>query len=714
VGLTSFVFCLSPGGRQWLGAIAPGRELLVGGELILLTLVTAAGGWLAVELAWQRRGQPLPWDRQWPRTCDLAIGWLVPACVVWRWLYALVAASAPPVAGADHGWALVGTLALGGLVAGTLWDRRAWYSLPAAYGWGIACWGVLVALIRDQWLLHMGAMALSGSGLSTTGPVAVLPGPPVASYAFGEARELLSVLACVALAIHTAASGQLWFHGVRLAIWGRWLGIPEPLDGLKRADRWLPMVQTVLTAVVCLVALRGVLQAPSLALRVAAAMTPAVTAWGLACLAQGRREERMQWGTLLVAGLSAVLLSWSERADRNDWSLAIMDRVFRLLMVLCGLTFGYGLVLPQTLWRGSSWAQAARKVAVMMALAAGATLVVTFSWEVALFKPGTGTPASAPQVLAVAVLMALGAAGLLTLALLPGRDPLNLQGRDRQAYVYAAEAVLVLAGAHLYLCRPQWFDSGLRPYWPLIVLGIAFAGSAAAELAQRWHLAVLSEPLQRTGQLLPVLPVLGWWVVGSHVDYAVLLLGVGLLYLVLSWRWESGACGVAGVVAGQAALWRWLSEKDVTLISNPQLWLVPPALSVLVAAQWHRQRLKPQTLTAIRYAATLVIYVSSTSEIMIRGFADSLGRPMLLLALAVLGALAGIALRVRAFLILGTSFTFVALLAMIRHAQQAIGHVWPWWVFGIALGVAILTLLGLFEKKREAWQRLAQQISEWE
>jgi hypothetical protein len=126
------------------------------------------------------------------------------------------------------------------------------------------------------------------------------------------------------------------------------------------------------------------------------------------------------------------------------------------------------------------------------------------------------------------------------------------------------------------------------------------------------------------------------------------------------------------------------------------------------------RRLRGKTLTAIRYAATLVIYVSSTSEIMIRGFADSLGRPMLLLALAVLGALAGIALRVRAFLILGTSFTFVALLAMIRHAQQAIGHVWPWWVFGIALGVAILTLLGLFEKKREAWQRLAQQISEWE
>ncbi|HEY2411756.1 MAG TPA: hypothetical protein VGI40_05920 [Pirellulaceae bacterium] len=40
------------------------------------------------------------------------------------------------------------------------------------------------------------------------------------------------------------------------------------------------------------------------------------------------------------------------------------------------------------------------------------------------------------------------------------------------------------------------------------------------------------------------------------------------------------------------------------------------------------------------------------------------------------------------------------LMAMIRHAAQSIEHIWPWWVFGIMLGVAILSLFGLFEEKR--------------
>ena len=30
--------------------------------------------------------------------------------------------------------------------------------------------------------------------------------------------------------------------------------------------------------------------------------------------------------------------------------------------------------------------------------------------------------------------------------------------------------------AHLYVCKPMWFDGILRPYWPFIVMGIAFAG----------------------------------------------------------------------------------------------------------------------------------------------------------------------------------------------------------------------------------------------
>jgi hypothetical protein len=137
-------------------------------------------------------------------------------------------------------------------------------------------------------------------------------------------------------------------------------------------------------------------------------------------------------------------------------------------------------------------------------------------------------------------------------------------------------------------------------------------------------------------------------------------------------------------------------------------------LSILVAAQLNRHRLKPEVLAAIRYAATIVIYVSSTSEIITRGFAAGVVPPMVLLGLAVSGALIGIALRVRAFLILGSSFTLVALVAMVRHAAQAIDHVWPWWVFGIAMGVGILVLFGVFEKKRPELMLLITRLRQWE
>ena len=115
--------------------------------------------------------------------------------------------------------------------------------------------------------------------------------------------------------------------------------------------------------------------------------------------------------------------------------------------------------------------------------------------------------------------------------------------------------------------------------------------------------------------------------------------------------------------AAAAALAEGISPESVgeaiSLAANPQLWLIPPALSLLVAAQLNRQRLKPEVLAAIRYAATIVIYVSSTSEIVTRGFAAGLLPPMALLGLAVAGALAGIALRVRGFLILGSTFTLI-------------------------------------------------------
>jgi len=51
---------------------------------------------------------------------------------------------------------------------------------------------------------------------------------------------------------------------------------------------------------------------------------------------------------------------------------------------------------------------------------------------------------------------------------------------------------------------------------------------------------------------------------------------------------------------------------------------------------------------------------------------------------------------------------------MVWHAARNIGQVWPWWAFGIAMGLAILALLAAVEKKRDEWLRLARRLSQWE
>jgi hypothetical protein len=134
----------------------------------------------------------------------------------------------------------------------------------------------------------------------------------------------------------------------------------------------------------------------------------------------------------------------------------------------------------------------------------------------------------------------------------------------------------------------------------------------------------------------------------------------------------------------------------------------------LVAAQWERERLTPAVLAAIRYVATLVIYVSSTADLLVQQIGSSLSGPMILITLSLVGMAAGVIFQVRAFLFLGAAFVLVSVLSMVWHAQRAIDQVWPWWVFGITTGLLLLTALMLIERFRPTVQELAAQLAAWE
>lgn len=577
-------------------------------------------------------------------------------------------------------WIIAALVALAAVSGRSLWDRRAYFALPTIYVLGMLC---------------------------------IVDGLRHANLPLVE----LTMAATISAAVYVALTGHIWSFGANLANIGTQWGVSDTIGGLKRTSYWLPAISIGITVVTCVIGFVTVLNHDQLNWRVAVALAPAIAAWGISCLAQKERQELAQIGALLLAGLSVVFLGWGQLEPQWTEGL-LLERAFRLLMALSFLTLIYGLVLPRFLFSTGSWNSATRKSGYSSGVLAIVTFAAVLGLEVALFKPGIGAPVADPQVAAVAVVLVALVAGLFSMALLPGRDPLALDEKGRMFYVYGAQAVSGLLFAHLYVCRPMWFDTILRPYWPYMLLGLAFAGVAAAELFQRAKIRVLAEPFRNTGGLLPLIPALAMLIVPAEhapkADYELVLFLAGLMYLLLCIAHRSILYGAAAAVAGNAALWVLMEHRGIHFTDHPQFWLIPPAAAVLLAAQLNRARLTTEQLTATRYFATIIIYLSSTSEIFIHAAPGELWPPMILAALAVAGALLGIVLRIRAFLYLGVSFTLMALISMVWHAARAIDQTWPWWAFGFGLGIALLVLFALFEKKKEEIKLLIAKMRSWE
>jgi hypothetical protein len=262
---------------------------------------------------------------------------------------------------------------------------------------------------------------------------------------------------------------------------------------------------------------------------------------------------------------------------------------------------------------------------------------------------------------------------------------------------------------------PWLFGGFFQTYWPLVVMLLALVGVGVGELFRRQGKLVLAEPLERTGILLPLLPVIGFWVADSQVSYSGLLFLVGLFYGVLSVTQRSFKFGMLAALAANGGLWRLLSEVDgFGFYQHPQLWLIPASLSVLLAARINRDRLTPEQMTMIRYATLMMIYVSSTADVFINGVSESPWLTMVLAVLSVAGVIAGLMLRVRAFLFLGTAFLLLSVLTMIWTASVNLGWVWLWYVTGIAFGVMIICTFALFERKRHEMLGLVEKLKQWQ
>ena len=167
-------------------------------------------------------------------------------------------------------------------------------------------------------------------------------------------------------------------------------------------------------------------------------------------------------------------------------------------------------------------------------------------------------------------------------------------------------------------------------------------------------------------------------------------------------------------LAGNGGLWYLLHTFDgLGLMRHPQLWFIPVAISILIGAHLNRRHLDAAQMATFRYLGMAMIYLSSTIEIFLNGVREAPWLPLVLAGLSVAGVLAGIMLRIRSFLMLGSAFLLISLLTMIWHASANFGWTWLWYVAGIALGVAIIAVFALFEKRRDKMVRLVEDIKEW-
>ncbi|HEV3339799.1 MAG TPA: hypothetical protein VG125_05565, partial [Pirellulales bacterium] len=427
---------------------------------------------------------------------------------------------------------------------------------------------------------------------------------------------------------------------------------------------------------------------------------------------------------LVFLALAPAELGWTFVAG-DDLAIVWIHREVILLASFAALVAGCELAASRWPAATPRWLSS---IGAFLCLAIGLIVVlmaVVFVQEVnygqAMGLPADGTRPGVPMwpaaKLAVIVVLAELIALALRYALMGQRDPLGLSPRGRAAYVYAAELLGLAICLHVRVTLPKLIPFGIvENWWTLVVMIVAFCGAGLSELFSRRRLDVLCEPLRRTALAAPLLPVLAlglylvWrptdvaaWVFRARLvdDEAVFFL-IAVFYALQGWMRRSVTFWGFSWLAANAGFWLLWHRLHLEFLVHPQLWLIPPALAVLVAEYVNHDRLSRQQSDAVRHLALSLIYVSSTADVFISHVGRQISLPLVLvlMGLSVTGILAGMLLRVRSFVYLGFGFLLVDVSIMVYHAAWDLGHTWVFWATGIAVGAAIIGLFAVFEKRR--------------
>jgi hypothetical protein len=522
----------------------------------------------------------------------------------------------------------------------------------------------------------------------------------------------LSIASSILLATYGLALSGLWRRRAVLIILADGLKLPSR-DSTKVRD-WIMITIDLIIAAIVVVSLISIFTFDSLSHRLIVAATALTLPLSIGLLAAGEEGKRLIKLAINLGLLGILIWSWA-------WiepGMGTRNYLVAVAVIMSAVVIGFKLWALSFNSFASEWRDSLRPEIPAIVGIGLISLVVLFSIDLQdYYNLGQVMMNRVVVLIVLATLIVLTLASI-GLALLPGEDPLGLDkpGRERKkmGYVYAAEAFIVLGVMHARITIPELFGRLFQPFWPLIIMALAFTGVALGELFRRRGREVLAEPLGRTGFFLPLLPVLGFWVSDSRVPFTGLLLLVGLFYGILSVMRRSFFIGLLAAAAGNGGLWHFLDHiPECGFSQHPQLWLIPAALSVLAAARVNRDNLTQEQMAGIRYASLMTIYISSTADIFINGVYNSPWLSLILAVISVAGVITGLMLRVRAFLFMGTGFLLLAVMTMIWTALVNLGWSWLWYATGIAFGILIIYAVAMFEKKRTHMLNLLDQLKQW-
>jgi hypothetical protein len=639
-----------------------------------------AGCLAAIALLWlELRGRRLSTSET-PRSTVLsfhnlaAIGW-----PLWLLFFLLISPGmartwSPLVASPVLHWFALATTVV--LMTAVLWDRHAKYAVAGLYLLGLLAAGI-------------------------------------AFYQLDLPRTELRWSSVIFLAIYALAAAFIWHWRERVIAFAERLGVPRRIGSEVTELPWLAVFLVLTIGFVVALAYWIDLRFGNLGLRITAALAVVAQFVTFAALAEGARRRTWQQVAIAVLVVGFTLFGWSWLTPNltGTW----LNRSVILMLLMFGLTTLYGALLDKAKARSPEWANALQSCVPVLLVAGAIALFFCLGTEIS-YQLNYGVVRIHPLSLTVIGVTLFAAIVICVLfALSPQHDPLGLSERGRMSYVYAAEVMLALLFLHIRLTLPWLFTGFIERYWPLAVMVIAYLGVVTSESLRRRKLLVLATPLERTGVFLPLLPVLGFWLASSEVDFSLLLFVVGGLYGLLSILRRSFVFGLMAAVAGNGALWYMLHRTDsYQFLQHPQLWLIPVALSVLLAAYLNEDNLSEDQMAGVRYLSLVTIYVSSTADVFINGVANSPWLPLVLGSFSLAGVFAGIVFRIRGLLLLGSVFLLLSIITMIWYASENLGWTWLWYVAGIVTGATIIFMFAVFEKKRSEVLRLVEGLKEWE